>query len=187
MTEEFVPAGSPAGWYKHPTENVDYFYTGKGFGTIQGNYVHSPHADGTPTYEPMDPSELTDWLRHGGTAGDAVPGSIPLSRIITLDNLPGHRVLAVLGLVTELTSASGWTAASKGSAALDQALPGLAKQAAARGANAIVGFNATTFGAHGGLTSGFGGDAVGILLMGTAVLVAPTEAAAAAESPAANS
>ena len=61
---------------------------------------------------------------------------------------------------------------AKGNWALDKAIQGLCVEAASRGANAIVGLSATTFGAHGGgITSGFGGDAVGVLLLGTAVVV----------------
>lgn len=96
---------------------------------------------------------------------------IPASRITTLHELPGCRVTAVLGVVSELTSASGWTAASKGNSALSSAMQGLNRTAKAMGANAVVGLSATTFGAHGGITAGFGGDAVGVLLLGTAVVV----------------
>ena len=40
-----------------------------------------------------------------------------------------------------------------------------------RGANAVVGLTGNTFGAGGGITSAIGGDAVGVLLMGTAVQI----------------
>lgn len=40
-------------------------------------------------------------------------------------------------------------------------------------ADAVVGLTSSAFGAAGGITSGFGGDAVGVLLIGTAVLVEP--------------
>jgi uncharacterized protein YbjQ (UPF0145 family) len=96
---------------------------------------------------------------------------LPRNRIVTLDAIPGCAISEIIGVVTELTSASGWTASSKGNQALTTALQGLARTATELGANAIVGLNAATFGAHGGLTSGFGGDAVGVLLTGTAVVV----------------
>lgn len=80
-------------------------------------------------------------------------------------------------VVTELTSSSGWTAASKGNNALNQAMTNLCASAHALNANAVVGLIPTTFGAHGGLTSGSGGDAVGVLLVGTAVTIAPRPSA----------
>lgn len=98
-------------------------------------------------------------------------GPIAPARITTLQSLPGFRVVDVLGVVSELTSASGWTAESKGNSALNAAMSGLSRTATTMGANAVIGLFATTFGAHGGITSGFGGDAVGVLLMGTAVVV----------------
>jgi hypothetical protein len=49
----------------------------------------------------------------------------------------------------------------------------LRKVAGSARANAIVGLHASTFGAHGGITNVLGGDAVGVLLMGTAVIVEP--------------
>ena len=75
-----------------------------------------------------------------------------------------------------MSSASGFTAASKGAAALEKALPGLRRRAEEIGANAVVGVTASAFGAGGGITSALGGDAVGILLIGTAVVVASEEA-----------
>ena len=47
----------------------------------------------------------------------------------------------------------------------------LLADAHSRGANAIVGLTCSTFGAGGGITSVLGGDAVGVMLMGTAVVV----------------
>lgn len=88
-----------------------------------------------------------------------------------MDSLPGYTVVESLGIVVALSSNSGWTAASKGNNALDNALASLRENAARLGANAVLGVSTAAFGAHGGITSGLGGDAVGILLMGTAVRV----------------
>ena len=165
-TEDFVPAGSAPGWYRHPTERLDYYYTGNGFGTVNGTFVRRPHPTQGPDFEPMDAAGVAAWIRDHGT-GEAIPPS----RIVTLDHLPGYRVKEVLGLVTELASASGWTAESKGNQALGGALTGLVDSAFTLGGNAILGVKVATFGAHGGLTSGFGGDAVGVCITGTVVIV----------------
>ena len=47
----------------------------------------------------------------------------------------------------------------------------LGRSAAAAGGNAIVGLRHSTFGAGGGITNALGGDAVGVMLIGTAVTV----------------
>ena len=124
------------------------------------------------------PAELSDVLAGGPISASAQP--LAPSRITTLPSLPGYRVTALLGVVSELTSASGWTASSKGNSAMAAAMSGLNRTARAMGADAVIGLTATTFGAHGGITSGLGGDAVGVLLMGTAVRIegeAPKEGA----------
>jgi len=115
----------------------------------------------------MDPAGVAEWIHSHGTGSE-----IPRTRIVTLDHLPGYRIVEVLGLVTELTSASGWTAERKGNLALEGALSDLVESAVDLGGNAIIGVTTATFGAHGGITSGFGGDAVGVLITGTAVQVA---------------
>ena len=56
----------------------------------------------------------------------------------------------------------------------------LRRSAARLGANAILGLRSSAFGAAGGITSAFGGDAVGVLLMGTAVTVEPDREPSAA-------
>ena len=94
----------------------------------------------------------------------------------TLPSLPGWQIVESHGVVTELAATWGTTAEAKGNSALDDALRTLAGAANQLGANAIVGLAGSTFGARGGITSGFGGDAVGVLLMGTAVTVEPVEA-----------
>ena len=93
--------------------------------------------------------------------------------VCTTDLLPCHRITSILGVVTELSASSGWTATDKGNVALDDALRRLRPTAGRLGANAIVGLTGGPFGAKGGVTSALGGDAVGILLMGTAVTVEP--------------
>ena len=121
---------------------------------------------------------------------DAEPAArlVPVDRVTTLAELPGHDTVRSLGVVTMLTSASGLTAESKGNSALSTAMQSFNARAAGMGANAILGFSASTFGAGGGITSAFGGDAVGVLLTGTAVVVTPRserpDAEAAADSTA---
>jgi uncharacterized protein YbjQ (UPF0145 family) len=103
------------------------------------------------------------------------PSTFPGSRITTLPSLPGHRIVEVKGIVSILTSASGFTASMKGNEALTDALRQMAITALNLKANAIVGLTGSAFGAAGGITSVFGGDAVGILLLGTAVTVETEE------------
>ena len=57
----------------------------------------------------------------------------------------------------------------EGQPGTEQRFDRLGESADAMGANAIVGLSGSPFGAGGGITSAFGGDAVGILLLGTAV------------------
>jgi uncharacterized protein YbjQ (UPF0145 family) len=102
--------------------------------------------------------------------------TISPERVTTLAQLPGYHTVRVLGAITELSATSGFTASMKGNAALDEAMQNLRATATVRGANAIVGLAASVFGAKGGVTSAFGGDAVGVLLMGTAVVVEPADA-----------
>jgi uncharacterized protein YbjQ (UPF0145 family) len=96
---------------------------------------------------------------------------VPAQRVTTLPALPGYRIVRVVGAITELSATSGFTATSKGTSALDNAMRSLRLTAAESGANAIVGLAGSAFGAAGGITSAFGGDAVGVLLIGTAVVV----------------
>lgn len=109
------------------------------------------------------------------TIGDAARAPVKVSirpdMMTTLASLPGYRTVEVLGVVTELSATSGLTATMKGTSALTAAMAALRDSAAAMGATAILGLTACAFGAAGGITSAFGGDAVGVLLMGTAVMV----------------
>jgi Uncharacterized conserved protein len=96
---------------------------------------------------------------------------VPLAFVTTLDRIPGWVISRLLGVVTELNATSGFTATTKGNTALDTAMLNLRKSASALGANAILGLTSSTFGAHGGITNALGGDAVGVLLIGTAAVV----------------
>lgn len=93
--------------------------------------------------------------------------------VTTLQAIPGSTTRRSLGIVTALSSNASWTATHKGSTALELAITELRTAAYNLGANAVVGLQVASFGAAGGITSVVGGDAVGILLMGTAVQVDP--------------
>jgi uncharacterized protein YbjQ (UPF0145 family) len=103
----------------------------------------------------------------------AVASHSPVSptRVTTLQSLPGHRITEVHGVVSILSGSSGFTATAKGNEALAAAMLGLRTSAADLGGNAVVGLTGSSFGAAGGITSAFGGDAVGVLLLGTSVTV----------------
>ena len=81
--------------------------------------------------------------------------------------------MQALGVANALDSASGFTAGSKGNTALSGALAMLYERAAELGGNAVLGLVTSTFGADGGITNALGGDAVRVLLLGTAVVVEP--------------
>ena len=106
---------------------------------------------------------------------------IDLSLVTTLASLPGLRIVRALGLVSQVSATSGFTATTKGQGALSEATEGFMSAAAKMGENAIVGVSAHPFGAAGGITSAFGGDAVGVLLLGTAVVVEPESEKASAD------
>lgn len=76
-----------------------------------------------------------------------------------------------------------WTAGWKGRQAWGRVIADLGEQASAMGANAVVGATASAFGAGGGVTNVIGGDAVGVLLMGTAVTVEPSKSVEQAIQP----
>lgn len=118
-----------------------------------------------------DRFRLYEWSESSTQPQALVSGSM----VCTTPDLPGYRIVAVVGIVTELSANSGWTATSKGNIALFDALTRLRGVASSMGANAIVGLTGGPFGARGGVTSVAGGDAVGILLMGTAVRVEPVD------------
>ena len=105
------------------------------------------------------------------SARPASSSEISREMVTTLSVVPGHRVVRSHGVVTELAATAGFTATSKGNFALDTAMENLRRSAFKLTANAIVGLHVAAFGAAGGITSAFGGDAVGVLLAGTAVTV----------------
>ena len=105
------------------------------------------------------------------------PVMISREMMTTLPTLPGHAVLQNCGVVSVLTATSGWTAAAKGNEALGNAWQELSVAAGKQeGANAVVGIAAAPFAAKGGITSVVGGEAVGILITGSAVRVSSAEA-----------
>lgn len=65
--------------------------------------------------------------------------AVPLERVTTLAEVPGHQIVRALGAITQLSATSGLTATMKGNEALDTAMSQLCETAAERGANAIVG------------------------------------------------
>lgn len=131
----------------------------KKFGTLEVDGVATCRTCGLP-------------LKFGNGSGS---NRVAVEMITTLDEVPGFRILRTCGVVTELTSHSGWTATTKGNVALDQAMESLRRSAALLSANAVVGLRSSVFGAGGGITGALGGDAVGVLLMGDAVVVVAVE------------
>lgn len=124
------------------------------------------------------PSDLISSMIAEGTyncANCGTPLGPPPQNMSTTPELPGHRIVRTLGVVSVLTAAAGFTAGMKGNDALAQGKRELYDQAHALGANAVVGLAGSPFGAAGGITKVFGGDAVGVLIMGTAVVVEPLE------------
>lgn len=117
--------------------------------------------------------------RASADSGPPTPGyssGVSSSMVTTLPAVPGYTITRALGPVSVLSGSSGFTATSKGNTALNAAMKSLRESASAMRANAIVGLNASAFGASGGITSAFGGDAVGVLLVGTAVVVEAEQA-----------
>ena len=75
---------------------------------------------------------------------------IAAERVTTLGTLPGHRTVEALGMVTELSATSGFTATAKGNSALVEERRDFRTAAARMGANAVLGLIATPFAAGGG-------------------------------------
>lgn len=128
----------------------------------------------------MRQSNLRNKCKSCGTQFTATIAEAPIEfsariKISSTETIPGFRVVKYIGPVSELSSASGWSASSKGNSALSRALDGLSSSASSLGGNAIVGLQASAFGAGGGITNMLGGDAVGILLIGTCVVVEALE------------
>lgn len=100
---------------------------------------------------------------------DAPPPVSP-EFVTTLAQLPGYVTVAAHGIVADVGSGSGKTARPKGVEAFREALNGVCWSASAKGGNAIVGLQISTFGTSIG---GMWGDAVGTTILGTAVTVRP--------------
>lgn len=94
---------------------------------------------------------------------------VPRLLMVSTDSLPGYTITKVLGLVSSVDSDAVWTASSKGQNALDASLAALVVQARSLNADAIIGLHMAAYGARGGVTSMVGGDAVGVIVWGTAV------------------
>ncbi len=112
------------------------------------------------------------WIpRHEEPAPEDDPNLV----LTTIDYVPGYRITEVLGLVSQLVGSSGLTAGVKGREAKNGALRALSRSAYNLDANAVIGISFSAFGAGGGLTNVFGGDAVGVLVSGTAVRIEKIE------------
>lgn len=99
-------------------------------------------------------------------------GVVATELVTTLPTLPGYEIVTVHGIAADISAARGKGAKAKGLDAFQEAMQGVRRSAALKGANAIVGLQVAHFsGSIGG--AGFG-DAVGTTLMGTAVTVRPT-------------
>lgn len=61
--ENFVADGSAMGWYENPSDGWDYFWTGKGFATVEGAWLRRPHPSGGPTFEAADRDAALAWWR----------------------------------------------------------------------------------------------------------------------------
>jgi uncharacterized protein YbjQ (UPF0145 family) len=95
--------------------------------------------------------------------------------VVTTDAIPGYQVTRVFGLVTSTRSHTQWkslTQKGRLGVALEGALAEIKADAAAMGANAIVGARATPNSSEGG-SAAFGGSSDAVLIIGTAVLATP--------------
>lgn len=88
--------------------------------------------------------------------------------VLTTDNPLQYKIDRVFGVVSGAGSGSGASAVNKAAAAYVDALAMLRQVAYNSGANAVIGLRQSAFGASGG---GMLGDAVGVLLSGTAVIL----------------
>lgn len=169
--QDFVAKGSPSGWYQHPTENRDYFYTGQGFATFEGVFVSRVHAGVSPAFEAAPVAAAAEWVKKYGVAQKAAP--VNTSMMVTTPEVPGFCTVSTCGLVYEIGSLSAGSSpltgvASKAERVMDGVLKRLGEQASEKGANAIVGLTVVSVtGSKGGIM----GDAVGVIVTGTAVFV----------------
>lgn len=98
----------------------------------------------------------------------SAPAEIHPSFITTLDAVPAYPTVRALGLVAGVGTGSGKVARNKGLQAYAEAIEQMSNAAAGYGANAIVGVTVSNFGSSIG---GAFGDAVGVTLLGTAVII----------------
>jgi uncharacterized protein YbjQ (UPF0145 family) len=94
--------------------------------------------------------------------------AVPRQFVSTIEAIPGYEIVEHHGVVGTVASTAGKKAGSKGFESLQSAQLALREGAWNQGANAIVGVHAAPFGASMG---GVMGDAVGVLLLGTAVTI----------------
>ena len=103
--------------------------------------------------------------------GDCAAG-LQLDMVTTLSTIPNFRIVEHVGFVSALTSnvslMPGSTVSKQGNSALSQAMFELMASAGQLGANAIVGVQTSAYSATKG---SLGGDSVGILVTGSAVIV----------------
>jgi uncharacterized protein YbjQ (UPF0145 family) len=104
--------------------------------------------------------------------GSLTTESVALDHVTTLPELPGFVIVAVHGIAADTATAAGKAARTKAVDSFQEAMHGVRRSAASKGANAIVGLQVANFGASAG---GAFGDAVGTTLMGTAVTVQPVD------------
>jgi hypothetical protein len=107
-TGDFVQPGQPQGWYRHPSEPYDYYWTGHGFGTVQGTFVRRRHRDGSPDFETATDDQVSQWIGEHGVdeaAGAAATiTKLPLSQIRF--DWVGGALLLLSFLITWLVTAS---------------------------------------------------------------------------------
>jgi len=90
--------------------------------------------------------------------------------VITSDDALGYTIEKVFGIVNGIGSTAGRTSKNKGTDSYNSALAWLRYNAHEKGGNAVIGLRQSTYAAsHGGAF----GDAVGVVLSGTAVVLGP--------------
>ncbi len=130
--------------------------------------LRRPHVDaagGSPDVPAGTPAERAPTVVR-------VPDAVPLERITSLDAVPGRTVDRSLGAVTVIAAGGGWTAEHRGREALERAMSEIGAAAGRRGADAVVGLSVSAFGARSSVAA-LNGDAIGIVLLGTAVVLEP--------------
>ncbi|UUW88413.1 heavy metal-binding domain-containing protein [Pimelobacter simplex] len=88
--------------------------------------------------------------------------------VLTTDNALGYQVESVFGVVRGIAAVAGKPAGNKTADAYDEALEALREYAYEAGCNAVIGVRQSACGASAG---GILGDAVSLVLSGTAVTI----------------